>query len=80
LITSRLYLTSLSASLAGGVIALAILGANQPAEFIATFTIIYLMVTYAVRPKRRDRPDIVALFLVASLALIIIDAALKAIR
>jgi hypothetical protein len=79
MITSRLYVTSLSVSLAAGVIALAVLGANQPAEFVATFTIIYLMVTYAVRPKRRDRLDIIALFLVASLTLIIIDAGLKAI-
>ena len=79
MITSRLYLSSLSVSLAVSIFALGILGANQPAEFIATFTIIYLMVTYAVRPKRRDRPDIIAVILVISLSLIIIDAALKAI-
>lgn len=68
---------TLGASLATGLFALVILGANETVEFVATFTIIYLIVTYAVRPKRKDRLDIIALALVIGLALIILSSALQ---
>lgn len=77
MLTSRLYLMTLASSLAAGLIALVILGANETIEFISAFTIIYLIVTYAVKPRRKDRPDLIALALVICLALIVISAALQ---
>jgi hypothetical protein len=67
---------TLGASLGASMFALVILGANQILEFIATFTIVYLIVTYAVRPRRRDKFDIIGFALVVGLAFIVLSAAL----